>query len=139
GTLAAVRVPDAEQEEEAAGEDQEHPAAEPVLLRARQVTRNRRDVGERDGAAGERLQRQAHGEHHADQGDRQMGEPGGAQGGHVRRCASAGAQTTNSEMPARRARTISETPARRGRLTRLGALWSCAPRPYARADANARE
>src|SRR6516164_120009 len=42
-------------------------------------------------------------------------------------CASAGAQTTNSEMPERRARTISETPARRGRWTRLGALWSCDP------------
>src|SRR5215471_14123106 len=40
-------------------------------------------------------------------------------------CASAGAQTTNSEMPERRARTISGTPARRGRWTRLGALWSC--------------
>src|SRR5258707_506474 len=35
-------------------------------------------------------------------------------------CASAGAQATNSEMPERRARTISETPARRGRWTRLG-------------------
>src|SRR5262245_65919086 len=38
--------------------------------------------------------------------------------------ASAEEHAANSEMPERRARTISEIPARRGRWTRLGARWT---------------
>ena len=36
-----------QQQEKTAGEDDEHPAAEPVLLRARHVARDRGDVGDR--------------------------------------------------------------------------------------------
>ena len=65
------------QQEKTAGEEHENPAAKPVLLRARHVSRKRRHVGHLHRPPAERLQSHSNGNHHAQQRYHQMGDLGG--------------------------------------------------------------